>query len=538
MSYSILVNGEPKGLIKPSRGLRQGDPHSLYLFLFCAEGLNAILRRAALNGEIQGFSLCRNCPRITYIFFSNDCLWFCRSTLEECEKIQELLSFYEAASEQMLNKKKTTLFFSRNTDEQMKEAIKSFLNVLAIQHYEKYLGLPSFVGRAKKECFTHLKEKIWARMEGWKEKLLSQAGKEVMIKAVVQSIPTYSMSVFKIPVGLCKDIEAMIRKFWWGQGDSKKIHWVKWSTLSSSKTVGAKGRVISPKLTSKSIWKIRTLNKIRHFIWRATRDSLPTKQNLKARHLPVEETCALCGDFQETLMHSIWLCEQAQAVWKFEISFVPYYRNGFRSFFDLLEEVLRKGSGYHVALFSTIAWSLWQRRNRLRENQSARPLHEIGDRAKALVVEFLEPNKQDVRLRIGSILARWVPPQDMFYKANYDAAIFDNSSSAGLGVVIRDCHGHVIAALSQKIPLPNSIEAVEALVALQAIVFAKELCIFKVVVEGDYLRVVQALKAKERCYTLHGNIIEDARNQSLSLQFCQFQHVRRDGSKLAHVLAW
>ena len=53
-------------------------------------------------------------------------------------------------------------------------------------------------------------------MQGWKEKLLSQAGKEIMIKAVVQSIPTYSMNVFRLPIGLLKDIEAMIRKFWWG----------------------------------------------------------------------------------------------------------------------------------------------------------------------------------------------------------------------------------------------------------------------------------------------------------------------------------
>ena len=84
----------------------------------------------------------------------------------------------------------------------------------------------------------------------------------------------------------------------------------------------------------KSIWKIRTPNKIRHFIWRAARDSLPTKQNLRARHLPVEETCELCGDHQESLMHSIWLCEHAQAVWKSELCFVQYYRKGFRTFFD------------------------------------------------------------------------------------------------------------------------------------------------------------------------------------------------------------
>ena len=74
------------------------------------------------------------------------------------------------------------------------------------------MGFPSFVGRNKMSCFTQIKERIWARIQGWKEKLLSQVGKEVMIKAVVQSIPVYSMSVFKLPVGLCKDIEAMIRK--------------------------------------------------------------------------------------------------------------------------------------------------------------------------------------------------------------------------------------------------------------------------------------------------------------------------------------
>ena len=81
------MNGQPKGLIKLSRGLRQGDPLSPYLFLFCAEGLNDLFSGAVVKGEIQGFSIYRNGPKLTHLFFADDCLLFCRSTLEECTKI-------------------------------------------------------------------------------------------------------------------------------------------------------------------------------------------------------------------------------------------------------------------------------------------------------------------------------------------------------------------------------------------------------------------------------------------------------------------
>ena len=83
-----------KGYDHTVEGFEVGDPLSPYLFLFCAEGLNALLSGAASKGEIHGFSICKNGPKLTHLFFANDCMIFCRSTLQECHKIQELLGYW------------------------------------------------------------------------------------------------------------------------------------------------------------------------------------------------------------------------------------------------------------------------------------------------------------------------------------------------------------------------------------------------------------------------------------------------------------
>ena len=241
-SYSILINGEPHRKIKASRGLRQGDPLSPYLFLMCTKGLHGLINKAASNGDIKGVSICRNGPKLTHLLFADDSLIFCRAKEDECLKLLEILAANERASGQQLNRAKKTLFFSKSTSSEVQEVIKEALGIQVVQQYEKYLGLPSFVGRNKKESFAHLKQRIWKKLQGWEVKLLSQAGREILIKAVAQALPAYTMSCFKLPINLCHEIEALIRKFYWGQrGDARKIHWVKWQEMCKPKSQGGMG---------------------------------------------------------------------------------------------------------------------------------------------------------------------------------------------------------------------------------------------------------------------------------------------------------
>ena len=214
VSYSILVNGEPHGDSKPTRGLRQGDPLSPYLFLLVSEELNGLIQQAVAGGDLRGFSLCHNGPRISHLFVADDILLFCRAELREVQTIQNILQKYEMASGQKINPGKITLFFGNSVSLVSKNAIKNLLGVPEIKEYECYLGLLTVVGRNRRASLNYIKERIWGKLQGWKEKLLSQAGREVLLKAVVQAIPTIAISCFKLPVRLCNDIEAMIRKFW------------------------------------------------------------------------------------------------------------------------------------------------------------------------------------------------------------------------------------------------------------------------------------------------------------------------------------
>ena len=115
VNYAIRINGSPRGHIIPTRGIRQGDSLSSYLFLLCAKGLSALIKKPVADGHVEGIAICRGGPELSHLFFANDSLIFCNASLSECNSLQCILHIYEQASGQQLNRAKTSLFFSKNT---------------------------------------------------------------------------------------------------------------------------------------------------------------------------------------------------------------------------------------------------------------------------------------------------------------------------------------------------------------------------------------------------------------------------------------
>jgi hypothetical protein len=159
-SYSIMVNEAPIDLIYPSRGLRQGDPLSPYLFLLCAKGLSALLSSTESVGRITGVSMAVGGVKISHLLFVDDGIIFCRSNFEEWCNMHQLLNMYEIASGQKLNSTKTSIFFNKNTNKEFRAHIKSILGIRDSTSVEKYLGLSSMVGRAKRQTLAYIQGRV------------------------------------------------------------------------------------------------------------------------------------------------------------------------------------------------------------------------------------------------------------------------------------------------------------------------------------------------------------------------------------------
>jgi hypothetical protein len=171
--YQVRFNSDETDMFVPTRGLRQGDPLSPYLFLLCAEGLSSLLMYEEEVGSIDGLRVCRNAPSVSHLLFADDSLILMKADMNNATSLQQVLDTYCANSGQMVSLAKSSIFFSPNTNVLVRAEICETLHIVSEALSDKYLGLPALVGADKSDYFDHFIDRIIQKINGWKEKLIS-----------------------------------------------------------------------------------------------------------------------------------------------------------------------------------------------------------------------------------------------------------------------------------------------------------------------------------------------------------------------------
>jgi hypothetical protein len=205
--------------------------------------LSRLIEREESLGLIHGIKMARMCPPISHLLFADYVIIFSKANPSEVGVILRCLNTYSTWSGQHINMSKSTIFFSKNCKSSTKDAVNGILHLALIPSRAKYLGIPLFMHKSKKESFIDIKDKILARIPSWKARLLSQAGKTTLVKSVINAIPTYLMSLFLLPKSLCDSINSCIRKFWWGYPQEKKhcLSLLSWNNICKPKSLGGLG---------------------------------------------------------------------------------------------------------------------------------------------------------------------------------------------------------------------------------------------------------------------------------------------------------
>ena len=288
----------------------------------------------------------------------------------------------------------------------------------------------------------------------------------------------------------------------------------------------------------KTIWSMRVAQKVKNFVWRACRNALPTKKELVRRTITADPVCDRCGAAVEDPLHALWSCAELDIVWADQSLWEFRWSTDFENFKRLVSWVIEEGK--QLELLAYTAWSVWNQRNQVRVRAAAMALHQIPGASRSLLQEYQSSSLSSdshFQRQTQLVQQRWKPPPATFVKINFDGAVFSKDKRSGVGAVIRDENGLVLGSCTKLLPQAYSAVEVEALAAATALTLARDLGMQRVILEGDSLIIIKALREEEHFFSPIGLLLEDVRRLSQSFHKLLYSHTKREGNYVAHNLA-
>ncbi|KAE8657874.1 hypothetical protein F3Y22_tig00116976pilonHSYRG00014 [Hibiscus syriacus] len=474
----------------PKRGLRQGDPLSPYLFLFCAQGLSTLLLKAQGRNEIKGIRASMRGSRITHLLYADDSLLFVKNSAAEVHKVKSILAKYEKASGQKVNYEKSSIYFSPNTPAVDRRTFLSELGVVEATYPGNYLGLPLAVGKGKRATFNFIRDKEEKRIHGWTKRLMSFGGQEnsrgwamVVWDKICQSknfggMGFRDLNLFNIAL-LGNQI---------------------WRLIQDKQSLAFKAKEA---LKEGFFWRVGIDNKARMFEdkWG---DVCPIQWNeryMDHAELSVRVTDFMipgCARWDEPKVVGVLRTEDASQVLNMLIALNCGPTMVADGIWNAVAKAKSKLNGEGFDLFLALFWNIWNRRNNLVHNGDLQSDRDIIINSSNLIGEYKFASNSlwissDVVLRRPRC---WLKPTQDEVKINVDGAFCKASRVATVGIMARDSHGMVIGGLAKKIDPPFTAESTEAIAFTEGIRLASKNGWNNAIIEGDAISITYKLSNK------------------------------------------
>lgn len=309
----VLWNGEAQESFQPSRGIRQGDPISPYLFVLCMERLSQLIHMAVDHDIWKPIQLNRGGPKLSHLAFADDVILFAEASMDQVESITTILDLFCKSSGQKLSVEKTRIYFSKNVHWNVRCQISESFGFARIDDLGKYLGVPLLHKKMSKATYRSIIEKADRRLSMWKAKNLSFAGRVTLTKSVLSALPSYVMQSMILPRSTCDELDKRCSNFVWGDSqEGRKTHMISWNNSCQPKRCGGLGvrtaRNLNTAFMMKAGWNLYSN---RSDLWV---EVVRSKYKCGHREFPIVKQrsnasalwSGICSSWRKVVENSVW----------------------------------------------------------------------------------------------------------------------------------------------------------------------------------------------------------------------------------------